>query len=70
MAVRYTGSVADQSVLEEVRDILSLMSGSIATEDTAKDSKESIDEVLLELKRTRVGHELYSWGEEMDEEVE
>lgn len=63
MAVRYTGSTA---ILEEIRDVLK--SSASASETILSTTNENLDEMLVVLKKTHVGHELHLWGQEVEEE--
>lgn len=55
---------SSQSALEGIRIALSPLSG---TESAVKDTNHKLDEIDAELKKTRLGHELYSWGQEVEE---
>ena len=63
MAIRSTYS--SRAVLEQIRDAINLIPASVAT--GAGNTVAVLDEVNEELRKTRVGHELHLWGQEVEE---
>jgi len=64
MGVRNTYS--SRAVLADILTALSPLS-TLAKETTASEASEKMDEITTELKKTRTGHELHLWEEEVDE---
>ena len=65
----FRGTYSPRTVLEAIRDSVVLVP-SLATESTINDVKVQVEEMLLELKRTRLGHQLHLWGSEVELEEE
>jgi len=64
MAVRNTFSSRD--ALGNILTALSPLS-TLAKESTMEEIKPELEEINMELKRIRTGHELYLWEEEVNE---